>query len=345
MDNTTYTLNLLKNSVDTLKYDSLLDRASKNPALGYTSNAFRGLFSSYDYVDFFKIATKEVWQNPAKLNIASLHLNSIKYRALVDSVADLKGSPTPQDIFIALAFDFLRRVFSNLNYTDDIVIQKDIPLVYNFTGAVAGREYYGGRGSEHKSLEWQGDYCPFYGYRSANKEVLRVNLTDKIYSQSEMYGDVSNAPATLNFKENTSLAADVYGNPSDSEIKGIVEKASDSVGIVLKSKVEFEFEITSEKQSELLRSMDDLSEVIFTDEAVGEYASDKDLFKNVLSNQLCVTIGSGTSSNPKKTINAPFSGFFAMLQIAQDLDNAREIKKEFGVVKLKRLLILVLTKK
>lgn len=332
MDNTKYTLNLLKNSVQTLKFDRLLERAAKNPALGMTIADFLDYFNESYFKEFFKYAGKEVWENPQLFNLSLINLSSSEFRILQNSVSDLDGNPSPQEVFVALAFRYIRSKIGKERLS--IYLQKDAPIVYNFTFNSTDIAQKERAGVGQKNLFYKGSISPYFGYRVASDEVIRMNATDKIYSKSEYYGDesaeiMSFRPTGINDK---SLYDSFYGQPSVDEIKKIVDISKANIGKVLTAKTEFIFIIEKEKQKEILSSCNRLSNIVIVNEAKGNFISDEEEFKSVVENQICITISEGTSDEPVKSVNIPFSGFYAMLQIAANLGRETfRVKKVDGM--------------
>lgn len=328
--NTTYTLNLLKNSVDTLKYDRLLEKASTNPALRISKRKF---LTSFDRQirTFLNYADKQTWENPSTLNMAVVGLSSYQFALLAECISDLEGNPTVQDVFVALSFRYLRQCFDTPD-AEGVSFQKDIPLVYNFTfGNTQEGSYQGRKRNELLSPKTPSSLI----YRVQDKEVIRLNENDNIYSQSDFYGDAS-FPAKTLFPENgqdflPEYTTDFYGNPSSAEISQIVTKAAERVGEFLNLDADFEFNIDREKQKTILQACQNLLRYKVRNESLKEqYVPSSVDFQDNKANQLCVTISQGTSDDPQNSINIPLSGFTAMLQVAESLNRETFKVKTLG---------------
>jgi hypothetical protein len=334
MNVNSYTLDLLKKSAETLKFDRILEKALKNPALSVTSNAFLDFFLSNSewFQKFFSIASKEIWEDPTKLNFASIAMTSEGLSMLQSSVADIEERTTAQHVFVALAFASLRRRLTRKQHKN-FEIQKDIPLVYNFTFNSSNSQYderktlqfYGQRESYSKNLKWEGQVCPFFGYRESNQEVIRANESTIIYSESNLYESDEINPYYFVPSENSddNLLTSFYGTPSNEEVSSIVKNAKNNLSKILVAKTECQFEISEEKQKKILNNCDSISKICFVDEVDGNFLNNETIFKGALENPLCVTISEGTVDNPKNSINIPFSGFYAFLQIALNLKRTK----------------------
>ena len=344
MDNITYALNLLKNSVDTLKYDRIMADASKNPATQITTEDFINKIEKIDFSIFFDVAGKKVWEDSLSLDMAALKISTQTREYLKLSISDLDGNPTMEDVLIGFAFRYLRRTLSaypknvGSKYgVGRLNVQKDTPLMFNFTfnaleweakddSAIITLSSRPDDGEGGDSLAYWASASPYFVYRSMNQEVIRVNFDDIVYSENEKYGDAASIASASSSRvaadEDMEYVHKFYGTPNPKEIKGIVDSSYLLFDEIANKEEEFSFEINREKQKEILASCFGASQMVIVNEA-SQIISLQNTFDSVIENQICVIIVENTVKNPKNSVNIPFSGFYAMMQVAYDLNRTK----------------------
>jgi hypothetical protein len=357
MKNTEIHDKFVKNAITTYKYDKILERALQNPSLGMPKNTIlEEFFSASNSRRLFEKVcanlTASIIENPSNLSLSSFYLNSKQISILNTSTQDISPLIIPQEVLIALAFKYLREnILSSKKVLEDtkyFTINKDLPLTYDFTLTPNEQELnqIGFNNLDERTLFKSN---PFFSleqnyintgviYRSANKEVVRIDLSESyIYSESEIYSVEGAEPIFLpcgriGFTWQMVLEGK-YGIPSKEEIVTVVTKANGFVGEVLKAKPLFRFKMEDEALQNVLKSLFILKSVVLTDDSYNSYygsLSEEQIFDYKSKYQLCVVLSEGTTNNPKNSVFVPLDGLFAALQVAKNLQRTEFQVKKIG---------------